>query len=98
MAKYILSDMFALRGWSDRPFALIRRGEAIAHPLTRAEFLCLVSCDGTEELEDSETVRRLCAEGIIHPADGSRALSDWQSYHFFPKALICRRVVNYTDS
>ena len=77
---YRVNDHIALRGWKNIPFAYYVRGEAGARQLTNREFLCLLLCDGTTDLEPNDTLEQLERRGLVSACRKGDAPSAWSLY------------------
>ena len=77
---YRVNDHIALRGWKNIPFAYYVRSEAGARQLTNREFLCLLLCDGTTDLEPNDTLEQLERRGLVSACRKGDAPSAWSLY------------------
>ena len=80
--KYILNEDVALRSWRLVPYACYIRRERNARGLSREDFLLLSRCDGQQDLEEGEELKRLERQGFIHPAREGEELGEWQKSRF----------------
>ena len=97
MARFILNGDIALRTWSDFPYACYRRGSSAPCALSRADFLALLHCDGTQELESSARLQDLEARGFIHAAAPGETLSRWQAYRAYPNVFFNELTLEVTE-
>ncbi len=91
MAKWILCDDIALRGWRRVPYALYKKGRLGAIKLPEEDYFFLMRCDGRQDIPVEEVPPPLTCNGIIRPAKEGERWSEWQKprycdNHYFPKA------------
>ena len=75
---YSLNENVALRSWIGLPYAYLDKRCNEALPLTEEEFCILLSCDGTIDIEEDDTLLSLLKKEIIIP--GAKELTNWQQY------------------
>lgn len=110
----ILHPDFALRSWSDFPFAAVGMGnnDKIIR-LSTKEFAVLIQADGTHDIEETETTEELLGCGLLIRCEkGERSLLPTQNYmlcdnYFIAGALFeityrcnmkCKHCFIYSDS
>ena len=89
--KYILSPMYALRGWNLLPYAVQARFVPHTEFLEKEPFELMKKCDGKTELrmnelseEQHQLLERWLRGGFIHEAAPGDTLLPIQEYQFFP--------------
>ena len=76
--KCILSENIALRTWRLVPYAYYIRGDRDAHGLSREDFELLCRCDGKQDIESADDLKRIAATGLARPAFEGESLTRWQ--------------------
>jgi len=94
---YLLNDHIALRGWRDRPHAIVSFNTGRVRFLTQREWLLLSFCNGQTDLSlyqmvpgQKEMLARAEATGIIRPPRAGEAITAAQRYHFFDNVYMER--------
>jgi radical SAM protein with 4Fe4S-binding SPASM domain len=88
LGKYaLLKNDWALRGWSDLPFAIVNWKNSEVRELTRKSFYVAESCDGKTNFnsfafikEHHDILDKLILENIAEECTSIKALDDWQQY------------------
>lgn len=96
--KYILNHNISLRSYPKIPFCYYRYGEKMCHSLTLQEFEILLLCDGKNELEESDTIKKLILEKhLCHPTiSDNRELTKWQKLHFYSNNYMPSIIIELT--
>lgn len=87
---YRLKSGYALRGWEEMSWVLIRRPENSIKILSQGQFQVLLLCDGQTELPGNlldETLTRILhqcvADGLVEPSRNSCPLEPDQYYQYY---------------
>lgn len=78
--KCILGENIALRTWRLVPYAYYIRGDRDAHGLSKEDFELLCRCDGRQDIESAEDLKRIAATGLARPAFEGETLTRWQEH------------------
>lgn len=76
--KCILNENVALRSWRLVPHAFYIRGDRDAHGLSGEAFELLCRCDGKQDIESAEDLKKIAATGLARPAFEGETLTRWQ--------------------
>ncbi len=86
--KYILTENWSLRGYSDTPYMLFdRERKQQIQLLTKRAFRVLVACDGQQEVDITDAsikkvIEKFLESDVIKESDGSVTITQSQKYSY----------------